>query len=141
MFGFPPGRGDGASLAQLMRGTGRGFASVDDLFLSARFVPVPYAATVTIDLATGRNFAVGALTGNLTLAFANAGLVEGWSGTVLLIQDGTGGRALSINGLGVSVLAPGGAAPAIDTTASRRTLIHWLALPSGLVRIGGEQVR
>jgi hypothetical protein len=141
LLGFPANRGEEGGLSAFLRGAGRGFASIRMLFQAARFVALPYQATVTIDLASGRNFNVGTLTGNLTLAFVNTSMVEGWSGTIRLVQDGTGSRTLSISGLGVTVIAPGGTTPAIDATANRVTLIHWLALPGGILRIGGEQVR
>lgn len=141
LLGHPANRGEESTLAQFMRGVGRGFVSIRMLFQAARFVALPYQATVTIDFATGRNFNVGTLTGNVTLAFANALLVEGWSGTIRLVQDGTGSRTLSISGLNVSVIAPGGVAPPLDPLANRVTLIHWLVLPGAIVRIAGDQVR
>lgn len=57
-------------------------------------VAVSYAATVTLDLATGGNFSIGALTGNLTLANPN-NAKAGQSGYIRIPQDATGNRTIS----------------------------------------------
>ncbi len=71
-----------------------------------------YAATVSLDLATGLSFDLGALTGNLVLAnFTNAKV--GQSGRIRIPQDATGGRTISY---GTDFKAPGGA-QALSTPA------------------------
>lgn len=70
------------------------FISPRRLFSLAANVTVAYAATVTLDLATGINFKIGALTGALLLANpTNA--KSGQSGKIKLPQDATGGRIIS----------------------------------------------
>jgi len=57
---------------------------------------VNYGATVTLDLDTAQDFAIGALTGNLTLANpSNIANAVGQSGVIYLVQDGTGSRTWS----------------------------------------------
>jgi hypothetical protein len=56
-------------------------------------LPVTYAASLTLDVAANNDFALGALTANLTLAFANA--APGRQGTIAVRQDGTGSRTVT----------------------------------------------
>lgn len=53
-------------------------------------------------------------TGNVTLNVPT-GMREGQSGTIYIIQDGTGSRTLSLN---ASIKKPGGTAPTLSTAAS-----------------------
>ena len=54
-----------------------------------------YAASVTLNFATGNNHSV-VLTGNITIAASN--LVNGGLCTVTVVQDATGGRTVSWSG-------------------------------------------
>jgi hypothetical protein len=83
-------------------------------------VSVAYAATVTLDLNTGFNFDIGALTGNLTLANpTNA--KAGQSGRIRVPQDGTGSRTLTV---GANWKFAGGA-PTLSTAASTVDIIAY----------------
>lgn len=57
-------------------------------------VTLAYAATRTIDCSVGDTFNIGALTGNITLAFS--GGTDGQKILVNLVQDSTGGRTLTL---------------------------------------------
>lgn len=70
------------------------FISPRRLFAMSANVAVAYAATVTLDFNTGINFAIAALTGNLTLANPT-NMKSGQSGKIRLTQDGTGSRIIS----------------------------------------------
>lgn len=81
-------------------------------------VSVSYAASISLDLSTGLNFDLGALTGNLVLAnFTNAKV--GQSGRIRIPQDATGGRTISY---GTNFKAPGGP-QALSTPASAVDLL------------------
>ena len=72
---------------------------------------IPYAASVTLNLATGFNFGI-TLTGNVT--FANpAGAMPGQSGSLYLTQGGSGSYTAS---WGTSWQFAGGTAPTLTTT-------------------------
>ena len=76
------------------------------------------AASITNNFALGNNFLV-TLGGNRTLA-APTNAVAGQSGTIHIIQDGTGSRTL---GYGGYWKFPGGTAPTLTTTASKVDVI------------------
>jgi hypothetical protein len=71
------------------------------------------AATVTPDMADGNNFSL-TLGGNRTLANPS-NLTAGQSGSIFLVQDGTGSRTLAY---GSYYDFAGGTAPTLTTTAS-----------------------
>ena len=100
------------------------------LFDAAAPVAVTYAATITLDLTTGFNFEVGALTGNLTLANPSAGMTPGRSGAIGLTQDGTGSRILT---LGSYWKAPGGA-PVLSTAASSIDTLFYYVVSATVIR-------
>lgn len=76
-------------------GTTGQIITTDSVWLAASPKPVSYASTITLDLATGGDFDISALTGNLTLANpTNA--KPGQKGVIYLPQDGTGGRTLTL---------------------------------------------
>jgi hypothetical protein len=84
-----------ASSANMWAGTSSAVVvTPKKIFDMAAPVAVAYAATITLDLATGLNFDIGTLTGPLTLAnFANA--KAGQSGVIHFVQDGTGSRVIT----------------------------------------------
>lgn len=82
---------------------------------------VPYAATITLDLATGINFSIGALTGPLTLANpANRKL--GQAGMVILRQDATGSRAITF---GSHWKFPNSASKTLSTNANSLDVLFY----------------
>lgn len=70
-------------------------------------------ATITPDFGANQNFTV-TLGGNRTLANPS-NMVVGQTGSIFLVQDGTGSRTLSF---GTSYDFAGGTAPTLTTTAS-----------------------
>lgn len=80
-----------------------------------------YAANVALDLSARNNFIIGILTGNLTLSFTNP--ISGASGFIVLTQDATGGRTLTISG--GNTRTPGGVAIALSTNANAKDKLYW----------------
>ncbi len=60
-----------------------------------------YASTLSLDVAARNDHDVGALTGNITITLTNG--VDGCSGVVDVVQDGTGGWTVSIVASGRTV--------------------------------------
>lgn len=88
---------------------------------------IAYGSTVTLDLATRKDFEIGNLTGNLTLAnFSNK--KAGDRGVIRLKQDGTGSRTLGVGShfvlLGAGTLA---------TAASAVTILSYVVWDSSTV--------
>ncbi len=89
-----------------------------------------FASTMTLNFETNVNWAI-VLTGNLTLNLptgVGAGLVDGQSGFVKLIQDGTGSRTLT---LGTGFHTPGGAGITLSTAANAVDIMSYI-VSSGL---------
>lgn len=106
------------------------YASPKSLMDAAAPVTVAYAATVTLDLTTGFNFEIGALTGNLTLANPSAGITPGRSGSIGLTQDGTGSRTLTLG----SYWKCFGGAPTASTPASSVDTLFYEVIDSTHIR-------
>jgi hypothetical protein len=85
-------------------------------------------ATVTFDLAATDWHSV-TLGGNRTLAVANASV--GQQFTVILIQDGTGGRTVSSWWSGITWFTGDGNPPAIAATAGKITVFTFKAIAAG----------
>ena len=79
------------------------------------------AATITPDFGANQNFTV-TLAGNRTLANPTNAVV-GQTGSIFLVQDGTGSRTLSF---GTEYDFAGGTAPTISTTASAVDRIDYI---------------
>jgi hypothetical protein len=82
---------------------------------------IAYNASVTLDLSQRNNFVVGTLTGNITLTFSNP--VAGASGYIVLTQDATGSRTLTLGGSNTK--KPGGTAPVLSTAANSVDKLYW----------------
>jgi hypothetical protein len=87
------------------------------------------AATITPDLSSNSTFTV-TLGGNRTMANPT-GMVEGQSGSIFIVQDGTGGRTLSwgsywdfIGGTAPSLSATPGAVDRVDFIVRSAGSIH-----------------
>ncbi len=66
----------------------------ENLYAAGDEVAVAYAASIELDFATGRNFVIGTLTGDIMLDNpVNA--IDGMWGEVALTQDATGGREIT----------------------------------------------
>lgn len=83
-------------------------------------------ATITPDFSASCNFTV-TLGGNRTLANPT-GLVAGQSGSIFIVQDGTGSRTLAFGSYWD--FANGGTAPTLTTTASAVDRIDYIVRSS-----------
>jgi len=90
-------------------------------------------ATVTIDLANG-SLQTGTLGANLTITLpaVTAGTTEHL--TLLLTNDATAGRSVTITG----IVWIGGTAPTFDTAASMRNVIVLRGTSAGWIGDGGK---
>ena len=100
--------------SQLKIGTASTTASLYVVGNSAsNIVAVGTESTITVDLTTGNNFTI-TLNGNYTLGNPT-GVTTGQSGSIYLVQDGTGSRTL---GFGTHWNFAGGTAPTLSTGAN-----------------------
>ena len=81
-------------------------------------------ATITLDLGNSRNFVVGALGGNRTLAFSNYTGKGGRRGRIHITQDGTGSRTLT-GGTDVTQQGNIGSVISINKVASSTTVLEY----------------
>ena len=91
----------------------------------ADIVSLTDAASIAIDFNAGQNFAVQ-LTDNRTLENAT-NCVPGQTGSIFVIQDGTGSRTLSF---GSNYKFPGDTAPTLSTGASAADRIDYITFTS-----------
>ena len=94
----------------------------------ADIVSLTDAASIAIDFNAGQNFAVQ-LTDNRTLENAT-NCVPGQTGSIFVIQDGTGSRTLSF---GANYKFPSGTAPTLSTGASACDRIDYITFTSSNV--------
>ena len=90
---------------------------------------------VTLDFAANQNFVL-TLTGNTTLVNPTTEQV-GQSGFITLIQDGTGGRTLS---LGTDYETAGGAGITLTATASATDIVPYVVSAAGRILLGAPQL-
>lgn len=95
---------------------------------AAEYVTTSYASTVTLDFSTGFNFYI-LLTGNITLANPT-NTKPGQSGIILLQQDGTGGRTIT---LGSNFKFANGVTPTYDTVSTRVNVIAYTVYTSSFI--------
>jgi hypothetical protein len=91
--------------------------------------------SVTLDFAANQNFVL-TLTGAVTLANPTTEQV-GQSGFIVLIQDGTGSRTLS---LGTDYETAGGSGITLSTAASATDIVPYVVAASGRVLLGAPQL-
>lgn len=91
--------------------------------------------TVTLDFAANQNFVL-TLTGNVTLANPTTEVV-GQSGFIVFIQDGTGGRTVS---LGTDFETAGGAGLTLSSAASATDIVPYVVAASGRILLGTPQL-
>lgn len=106
--------------------------SSDQVWDAAAYVTLTDAATIAVDLSTGINFTV-TLGGNRTLG-APSNVKAGQGGTILVYQDGTGGRTLGFNSV---YKFAAGSAFSIDTTASRLSVLSYKVIDSSNIILSG----
>ena len=91
--------------------------------------------SVTLDFAANQNFVL-TLTGNVTLVNPTTEQV-GQSGFIVLIQDGTGGRTVS---LGTDYETAGGAGLTLSATAGATDIVPYIVAASGRILLGTPQL-
>lgn len=91
--------------------------------------------SVTLDFAANQNFVL-TLTGNVTLANPTTEVV-GQSGFIVFIQDGTGGRTVS---LGTDYETAGGAGLTLSSAASATDIVPYVVAASGRILLGAPQL-
>ena len=93
------------------------------------------SGSIVLDFDTYQNFVLTA-TGNITLANPSTESA-GQSGIIVLIQDGTGSRTLS---LGTDYETAGGAGLTISTAANAVDVIPYFVKASGSIQLGAPQL-
>ena len=93
------------------------------------------SGSTTLDFATYQNFVL-TLTGNVTLANPTTEAV-GQSGFIVLIQDGTGSRTVS---LGTDYETAAGAGLTLSSVASRTDIVPYIVAASGRILLGAPQL-
>jgi len=91
--------------------------------------------SVTLDFAANQNFVL-TLTGNVTLANPTTEAV-GQSGFIVFIQDGTGGRTLSLGG---QYLTAGGAGITLSTAANAIDVVPYVVSAADQILLGTPQL-
>ena len=91
--------------------------------------------SVTLDFDTYQNFVL-TFTGNVTFANPTTESV-GQSGFIVIIQDGTGSRTLS---LGTDYETAGGAGITLSTAASARDIVPYVVSATGSILLGAPQL-
>ena len=91
--------------------------------------------SVTLDFSADQNFVL-TLTGNVTLANPSTEIV-GQSGFIVFIQDGTGGRTVS---LGTDYETASGAGLTLSSAASTTDIVPYVVAASGRILLGAPQL-
>ena len=91
--------------------------------------------STTLDYDANQNFVL-TFTGNVTLANPSTESV-GQSGIIVIIQDGTGSRTLSV---GTDYEFPAGTAPTISTAANTTDIIPYCVIAANRVALGAPQL-
>ena len=91
--------------------------------------------SVTLDFSATQNFVL-TLTGNVTLANPTTETV-GQSGFIVFIQDGTGGRTVS---LGTDYETASGAGLTLSNAASTTDIVPYIVAASGRILLGAPQL-
>jgi len=91
--------------------------------------------STTLDFATYQNFVL-TLTGNVTLANPTTEAV-GQSGFIVMVQDGTGSRTVS---LGTDYETAGAGGLTLSTAASTTDIVPYVVAASGRILLGAPQL-
>jgi len=91
--------------------------------------------STTLDFSTYQNFVL-TLTGNVTLDNPTTEAV-GQSGFIVLVQDATGGRTVS---LGTDYETAGGSGLTISSAASTTDIVPYVVAASGRILLGAPQL-
>ena len=90
---------------------------------------------VTLDFAANQNFVL-TLTGNTTLVNPSTETI-GQSGFITFIQDGTGGRTIT---LGTDYETAGGVGLALTSTASKTDIVPYVVIAANRILLGTPQL-
>ena len=127
-----------AGLGELITPSNIVFTNTNSTFTKAQRGSTQTAnatGSTTLDFDTYQNFVLTA-TGNVTLANPSTESI-GQSGVIILIQDGTGSRTLS---LGTDYETAGGAGLTISTGANSVDVIPYFVKASGSIQLGAPQL-
>lgn len=113
---------DTATAAQYRANTASKVLTTDQVWSAASYVTLTDAATIVFDLSTGVNFKV-TLGGNRTLAYPTNS--KNQSGSILILQDGTGSRTLAYAAFW---FFPGGTKPVLSTAANSYDLLTYTVI-------------
>lgn len=102
--------------------------------LSSTDTDTSNTGSITLDFQVNQNFVL-TLTGNITLANPSTEAV-GQSGVMVMIQDGTGSRTLS---LGTDYETAGGSGITLSTGANAVDVIPYFVKASGSIQLGAVQ--
>ena len=103
--------------------------------IGATLTDTSNTGSITLDFSTYQNFVL-TLTGNVTLANPTTEAV-GQSGFIVLIQDTTGGRTVS---LGTDYETAAGAGLTLSSTASTTDIVPYIVAASGRILLGAPQL-
>ena len=124
----------GGALTEKMRIDASGFVTASAGVVAGTQTANATGST-TLDFSANQNFVL-TLTGNVTLANPTTETV-GQSGFIVMIQDGTGGRTVS---LGTEYETAGGAGLSLSTTASTTDIVPYIVAASGRILLGAPQL-
>ena len=114
---------------------GTGKVSVSSIAVANTDTDTTNTGSVTLDFSANQNFVL-TLTGNVTLANPSDETV-GQSGFIVFIQDGTGGRTVS---LGTDYETAGGAGLTLSSAASATDIVPYVVAASGRILLGAPQL-
>lgn len=97
--------------------------------LAATVTTLTDAATIAVDMSTSCNFTV-TLGGNRTLGNPT-GMVTGQTGSIFIVQDGTGGRTLAYSS---NWDFPNGTAPTLSTAAGTVDRLDYIVRSSTAIQ-------
>jgi len=97
--------------------------------LAATVTTLTDAATIAVDMSTSCNFTV-TLGGNRTLGNPT-GMVTGQTGSIFIVQDGTGGRTLAYSS---NWDFPNGTAPTLSTAAGAVDRLDYIVRSSTAIQ-------
>ena len=114
---------------------GGAVAEFEKAVIGATDTDTTNTGSVTLDFDANQNFVL-TLTGNVTLANPSTEKV-GQSGFIVLIQDGTGGRTLS---LGTDYETAGGSGITLSSAASATDIVPYVVAASNRILLGAPQL-
>tara|TARA_S200002703_G_scaffold52535_2_gene45527 strand:- start:1020 stop:2288 length:1269 start_codon:yes stop_codon:yes gene_type:complete len=109
--------------------------SVTGTLLATTNTDTSNTGSVTLDFGANQNFVL-TLTGSVTLANPSTEQV-GQAGVFVFIQDGTGGRTLS---LGTDYESPAGGGITLSTAANAVDVVPYFVKASGSIQLGAPQL-